>query len=124
MLTGDDAAAFRTNQKSNNLPATELIRVINQLHELLDLETVRLTGGEPLLYPDLPLLVKGITRMGIPDISITTNGLLLDRKAKELKEAGLQSVNVSLDAVDPDVFFMVNKRDGLSKVLTGKERSE
>ena len=57
---GDDAAALRLNQKSNNLPAAELIPVINQLHELLDLETVRLTGGEPLLYPDLPLIVKGI----------------------------------------------------------------
>ena len=116
---GDDAAAFRTNQKTNNLSGAELMPVIAQLHELLDLETVRLTGGEPLLYPDLPQIVKGITKIGISDISITTNGLLLDRKASQLKEAGLQSVNVSLDAVDPDVFFMVNKRDSLSKVLNG-----
>ena len=116
---GDDAAALRLNQKNNNLPASELIPVINQLHELLDLETVRLTGGEPLLYPDLPQIVKGIIQAGITDISITTNGLLLDRKAVQLKEAGLQSVNISLDAVDPDIFFTVNKRDGLNKVLSG-----
>src|SRR6476660_333407 len=91
---GDDAAVFRTNQKSDNLPASELMLIIAQLHELLDLETIRLTGGEPLLYPDLAQIIKGIIKIGIPDISITTNGLLLDRKASTLKAAGLQSVNI------------------------------
>ena len=116
---GDDAAALRTNQKSGNLPAAELSSIIVALHKLLDLETVRLTGGEPLLYPELPEIIKGIIRAGIADISLTTNGLLLDRKADELYEAGLQSVNISLDAIDRDVFFTVNKRDSLDKVLRG-----
>jgi GTP 3',8-cyclase len=116
---GDDAASLRTIQKSSNLPADELVSIILELHRLLGLETVRLTGGEPLLYPDLPQIVKGIIQAGVQDISLTTNGLLLDRKATELKDAGLQSVNISLDAIDPDVFFVVNKRDSLDKVLRG-----
>ncbi|HSB91918.1 MAG TPA: radical SAM protein, partial [Flavitalea sp.] len=116
---GDDAAVFRTNQKSSNIPAAELIDIIARLNDLLQLETVRLTGGEPLLYPELPQVVKGVVQTGITDLSITTNGLLLDRKAGELKEAGLQSVNISLDAVDQEVFFTVNKRDSLHKVFSG-----
>jgi GTP 3',8-cyclase len=116
---GDDAASLRTIQKSTNLPADELVSIIVELHNLLGLETVRLTGGEPLLYPDLPQIVKGIIQAGVQDISLTTNGLLLDRKATELKDAGLQSVNISLDAIDRDVFFVVNKRDSLDKVLRG-----
>jgi cyclic pyranopterin phosphate synthase len=116
---GDDAAALRTNQKSGNLDASGLMSIIQKLHRLLGLETVRLTGGEPLLYPELPLIVRGLVDAGIPDISLTTNGILLNRKAEELKDAGLQSVNVSLDAIDRDVFFAVNKRDNLDKVLAG-----
>ena len=116
---GDDAASLRTNQASGNLEASRLNGIIRQLHEMLGLETVRLTGGEPLLYPDLPLIIQGIADAGINDISLTTNGVLLDRKAHQLKQAGLRSANVSLDAIDRDVFFTVNKRDRLEQVLAG-----
>ena len=70
-----------------------------------------------MLYPELPLIIKGIIQAGISDISLTTNGLLLDRKAIQLKDAGLQSVNISLDAIDRDVFFTVNKEIAWIKYL-------
>ena len=114
---GDVAAATRSEQGTANIPAKELVSIIRQLHHLLGLETVRLTGGEPLLYPDLPEIIHGISETGISDISLTTNGVLLDRKAGQLRQAGLKSANISLDAIDRDVFFTVNKRDRLEQVL-------
>lgn len=97
----------------------ELLQIIARLHGLLGLQTIRLTGGEPLLYPKLHEIVQGIFDTGIEDIKLTTNGMLLDRQAKQLKDAGLRSINVSLDAVDENSFFRINRRDGLKKVLNG-----
>lgn len=101
------------------LENTELLNIISRLHKILDLQTIRLTGGEPLLYPRLNEIVKGIFDLGIEDIKLTTNGMLLDRQAAQLKEAGLNSINVSLDAVNENAFFRINRRDGLKKVLSG-----
>ncbi len=101
------------------LQNSELLEIIGQLHGLLGLETIRLTGGEPLLYPKLHEIVKGILELGVEDIKLTTNGMLLDRQAKQLKDAGLKSINVSLDAVEENSFFKINRRDGLQKVLNG-----
>jgi GTP 3',8-cyclase len=110
--------------KENNLhqhpaPPEKLLQQINQLHQVLQLQTIRLTGGEPLLYPGLLPLIKGIQQMGIPAIKLTSNGFLLERLAQPLKTAGLQSINVSLDAVDEDVFFLMSKRNHVQKVLNG-----
>jgi GTP 3',8-cyclase len=110
--------------KENNLhqsivPAGELLNTINKLHAVLNLETIRLTGGEPLLYPHLIELIKEINTIGIPEIKLTTNGLLLERMAKPMKDAGMQSINVSLDAMDEDVFFLISKRNHLQKILNG-----
>lgn len=110
--------------KENNIhqhpvSAEVLLKQINQLHSVLKLETVRLTGGEPLLYHELPALIKGIKESGIPKIKLTTNGFLLERLALPLKAAGLQSVNVSLDAVDEDVFFLMSKRNDVQRILNG-----
>ncbi|MGZ5254037.1 MAG: GTP 3',8-cyclase MoaA [Flavitalea sp.] len=101
------------------LENSALLNIISGLHTILDLQTIRLTGGEPLLYPKLHEIVKGIYDLGIEDIKLTTNGMLLDRQAAQLKEAGLGSINVSLDAVNEDSFFRINRRDGLKKVLSG-----
>src|SRR5215217_4044483 len=64
-------------QQEKALPATEMLRIIENLHRQLDLQTLRLTGGEPLLYKDLDLIVKGGADLGIKDIALTTNALLL-----------------------------------------------
>ncbi len=96
-------------------------RIISRLHENLDLETIRLTGGEPLLYRELPELVRNLKLIGIPKISMTSNGYLLARQVAALYEAGLQSINVSLDAMDEASFYKMAKRKHLDRVLNGIE---
>src|SRR5690606_6572480 len=86
---------------------------------LLDLQTIRLTGGEPLLYAELTALIKGIRALGIHDIKMTTNGFLLAKKAAALQQAGLRSINVSLDGLTEESFFRITKRRGLKQVLDG-----
>ncbi|WLV25617.1 GTP 3',8-cyclase MoaA [Aciduricibacillus chroicocephali] len=87
----------------------------------LGVTKLRLTGGEPLLRKDLGKLVASLTAIeGIEDIALTTNGILLVKRAKELKEAGLQRVNISLDAIDDNVFKEINGRGVVAKpVLKG-----
>jgi Molybdenum cofactor biosynthesis enzyme len=101
------------------LSVGELIRLISNLHETLNLQTVRLTGGEPLLYPDLAALIAGIRSLGIRDIKMTTNGFLLARKIEALKRGGLRSINVSLDALDGERFFRMTRRMGVARVVEG-----
>lgn len=115
----DDLAIENKKQKNGALNSDELTHIIRQLHDQLDLEVIRLTGGEPLLSPNLIPLIEESKKLGIPKIKLTTNGFLLERLAKPLKEAGMQSINVSLDAVDEDVFFLMSKRNGVKRVLKG-----
>ncbi|MCY3801522.1 MAG: GTP 3',8-cyclase MoaA [Chloroflexi bacterium] len=84
---------------------------------------VRLTGGEPLLRKDVPVLVEMLSRIdGIDDLTLTTNGYLLDRLAAPLAKAGLQRVTVSLDSPDDGIFRQMNGRDyGVEPVLKGIE---
>ncbi|WP_207425551.1 GTP 3',8-cyclase MoaA [Pedobacter sp. SYSU D00535] len=103
------------------LTPEELSSVIKQLHQMLDLETVRFTGGEPLLYKNLAKIIRQVRELGIQDLKLTTNGLLLEQQAAELKEAGLRSVNVSLDAIDEDIFYKVSRRSGIDRILNGIE---
>jgi len=81
---------------------------------------VRLTGGEPLVRKDIVKLVKMIAELpGIEDLAMTTNGILLDRFAGELKEAGLQRVNISLDTMDPEKFEYITRGGDIQKVFNG-----
>ncbi len=105
--------------RGRSLEAPELLEIIGRLHRQLGLETVRLTGGEPLLYSGLVGLVEGLRSMDIARIKLTTNGTLLERKAVALKKAGLQSINVSLDAVDEEVFALMSRRSLLERVIRG-----
>jgi cyclic pyranopterin phosphate synthase len=97
--------------------------IISALHHELDLETVRLTGGEPTLYRDLPALIREIRNIGIASIKMTTNGYLLTNKIDAYAEAGLTSLNISLDAVEPEPFFRVSRRRNLRKILDGIEKA-
>ena len=108
-----------TSRKNDILGSDRLLATIGRLHGQLQLETIRLTGGEPLLYPGLVELVRGIKAIGIPRIKLTTNGFLLERLALPLKEAGMQSINVSLDAVDEDVFFAMSRRHSADRIIRG-----
>lgn len=99
--------------------ASFFINLIAKLHQQLSLETIRLTGGEPLLYRELPQLIQGLNQQNIHQIQMTTNGYLLARQAQALKDAGLKSVNISLDATDEDIFFKITKRKNVNKVIAG-----
>lgn len=118
---GEGEVKQNNRHQKNHLSSSEIIALIQQLHQVLDLEVVRLTGGEPLLYPQLVEVVEAVRSLGIAKIKLTTNGFLLERVAKNLKEAGLQSINVSLDAVDEDIFFLMSKRNNVKRILNGIE---
>jgi len=115
-----DLPAISTEQ---SLGTSDFVKVIEQLHSILQLETVRLTGGEPTLYRDLLPLVEGIRNTGIRKIKMTTNGSLLPAKIEALQKAGLTSINVSLDALDTTVFHKISRRRNLVKILQGIEKS-
>ncbi len=81
---------------------------------------IRITGGEPLIRKDLPKLILMISEIdGIVDIGMTTNGVLLPNYAKELKAAGLNRVNISLDTLNPEKFRKITRLGNLDDVLHG-----
>lgn len=84
-----------------------------------EFRSVKFTGGEPLLRTDLPEIIRSVPS-GM-ESSLTTNGTLLACLAKDLKEAGLSRVNVSLDSLDPETYRKITRRDCLGEVLEGIE---
>lgn len=81
---------------------------------------IRITGGEPLLRKDLPLLVEMLTALpGLEDLALTTNGTQLARLARPLAKAGLLRINVSLDSLERETFRRMAQRDALERVLAG-----
>lgn len=107
------------------LDLNELMNLVEILHQKLDISTIRLTGGEPLLYQDLVKLIKQIKlRTDIEDIKMTTNGFLLEKSAAELKEAGLTHINISLDAINKEVFYNISRRKKIEPILKGIEAAQ
>jgi cyclic pyranopterin phosphate synthase len=99
----------------------EVERLVRLFVEL-GVEDVRLTGGEPLVRREFPRLVSMLAGVeGIRDLSLTTNGYLLERDADPLAAAGVDRVNVSIDSLQRDRFFQVTRRDALPQVLRGLE---
>ena len=102
----------------------EIARLVRVLAGM-GVEEVRLTGGEPLVRRDLPELVRMLAGIaGVTDLSLTTNGVLLDRFAAPLVEAGLRRLNVSLDSLSHVRFAEITRRDALDRVLAGLEEAE
>jgi cyclic pyranopterin phosphate synthase len=98
----------------------EVVRLVRVGVERLGITEVRFTGGEPLLRRGLPGIVARTAELRPrPEISITTNGIGLERLAGPLAEAGLDRVNVSLDTLQPAVFKQLARRDRLHDVLRG-----
>jgi cyclic pyranopterin phosphate synthase len=86
----------------------------------LGVTKLRVTGGEPLVRRDLPLLIRRLTAIpGVRDLALTTNGVLLEPLARPLYEAGLRRLNVHLDTLDRARFRRIARRDDLDKVLAG-----
>jgi GTP 3',8-cyclase len=99
----------------------EIERVVRVLAGM-GVTDLRLTGGEPLVRREFPRLVSMLSRVdGIEDLSLTTNGYLLERDAAALVEAGITRVNVSIDSLQRDRFFQLTRRDSLPQVLRGLE---
>jgi cyclic pyranopterin phosphate synthase len=91
----------------------------------LGVNKVRLTGGEPLVRKDLHRLVASLVAIpGIEDLGLTTNGILLEQQAEELHRAGLRRLNVSLDALSPEKFRQIARREGYEQVRAGIRRAK
>ncbi len=104
-------------QNQTIIPVAELLQLIANLHNELALETIRLTGGEPMLHPELLSIVTGIKKLNVRKIAMTTNGHMLYSKVEKLRDAGLSSVNISLDALDEETFEKMSRNPGLDNVL-------
>ncbi len=88
----------------------------------LGVTKLRVTGGEPLVRRDLPVLIRRLASIpGVTDLALTTNGVLLPELAAPLYEAGLRRINVHLDTLDRERFKTITRRDDLPKVLEGME---
>ena len=102
----------------------EIARLV-RIMAAMGVEEVRLTGGEPLARRNVPELVRQLSGIpGVTDLSLTTNGVLLDRLTRPLVEAGLKRLNVSLDSLSHVRFAEITRRDALDRVLAGLEEAE
>ncbi len=115
------AEGMRWLDRSDLLSFEEIARLAGVLARL-GITDVRLTGGEPLARREFPRLVAMLRAIeGIGDLSLTTNGYLLERHAAELVEAGIDRVNVSIDSLARDRFHEITRRDALPQALRGLE---
>lgn len=106
--------------ESSTLLSYDEIEKIVKVGASLGIKKLRITGGEPLIRPDLDKLIKKLSSIdGIEDIALTTNGVFLEQYAHKLKAAGLNRVNISLDTLDPVRFKFIARNGDLNKVLRG-----
>ena len=116
---------YRFLTSGERLDFAEIVR-LTRLAARLGVRKLRLTGGEPLLRPNLADLIGDLSAIpGIEDIALTTNGVLLAKHATELKAAGLRRITVSLDSLDPEVFARLSGGyGGVEQVLEGIEAAQ
>jgi cyclic pyranopterin phosphate synthase len=108
-------------QRAEVLTFEEIERLVVLLAQM-GVQTLRLTGGEPLVRRDFPALAARLTVIdGLDEVSVTTNGFLLDRDAEALVAAGIARFNVSVDSLQRDRFYAQTRRDALPRVLAGLE---
>ncbi|WP_326561814.1 GTP 3',8-cyclase MoaA [Micromonospora sp. NBC_01796] len=106
--------------QSRLLTDDEISRLVRVAVQLLGVTEVRFTGGEPLIRPGLPAIVAAAARLEPrPTLSLTTNGIGLERLADPLRTAGLDRVNVSLDTIDAERFHALTRRNRLPDVVAG-----
>jgi len=97
----------------------EIIRFVRAMKRHFGLSKIRITGGEPLVRPDITKLVEMLTREGVPDLALTTNAQLLASMASQLKRAGLQRINISLDSLKADTYRRLTRGGELQSSLEG-----
>ena len=95
------------------------IYTICKIAKKLGVKKIRLSGGDPLIRKDIVEIVEKIASLDFKDISLTTNGVLLEKYAQGLKDAGLDRVNVSLDTLNRDTYKFVTNMDYLNEAKAG-----
>ena len=115
--------------RSEVLSFEEIERVARICVERFDVDSLRLTGGEPTVRAHLPRLISKLAALRLsngekPDIALTTNGATLRNIALELRDAGLDRINVSMDSLRAERFFAMTRRDELHNVLAGIEEAK
>ena len=109
-------------ERAEILTFEEIARIVGLLAEM-GVHDVRLTGGEPLVRKQFPRLAQMLAEIdAVHDLSVTTNGFLLERDAEALVRAGINRFNVSVDSLQRDRFFELTRRDALPQVLRGLEQ--
>lgn len=120
-----DGGKYTFLPKHEILSFEEIVR-LGKIFISLGIKKIRLTGGEPLMRENMEKLVSFLAGIdGIEDLALTTNGYLLNKKAKALKDAGLHRLTVSLNSLNDDVFKKMNGREySVKKVLKGIKKAE
>ncbi|WP_298188209.1 radical SAM protein [uncultured Pseudomonas sp.] len=108
----------------DELSADAMLRGVAYLIEAAGIERLRITGGEPLLSPKLDAFLRGVSHLGLADISLTTNAQLLTRKLPLLLECGIRRLNVSLDTLDAAAFRTIARGGDLATVLDGLQQAK
>jgi len=98
-----------------HLMQVDEIELIAQKFVELGVKKIRLTGGEPLVRKEFPLILEKLSPLPV-ELTLTSNGVLIDRYFEQLKAAGIRKVNISLDTLRADTFFQLTKRDQFQKV--------
>ena len=111
-------------QARDEVLSFEEVRRLVRILAGLGITHIRITGGEPLIRRDLPVLIGMLSGIdGLQDLSLTTNASRLAPIAGELKAAGLNRINISIDSLDPDRFHRITRGGRLSDVLSGIDRA-
>ena len=105
--------------KSKDEMTADELYTICKIAKRIGVRKIRLSGGEPLLKNDIVEIVERIASLDFKDISMTTNGILLEKYAQKLKDAGLDRVNVSLDTLNRETFEFITKKDYLEDAKRG-----
>ena len=112
--------------RENHLTFREILTLVKELRTLIPLTHIRLTGGEPLLRPNIHELIYELKLMGIENVGLTTNGYYLSPQLEKLKQAGLDSINLSLDSLEKKSFYsMASLKDhgAFEKTLSSLDRA-
>jgi cyclic pyranopterin phosphate synthase len=111
----------RLQAATHELEADELVYAVKLLMDAGGIERLRITGGEPMLTPKFDEFLPAVMKLGLKDVSVTTNGQFVLRKFDTIAESGLERINVSLDTLDPDRFRAIARSGDLKTVLAGLE---
>lgn len=104
--------------QKNEMTAEEIFKIA-QIARDIGIEKIRFSGGEPLLRPDLVRIVEKVSTLKFKDISITTNGTLMEEFAQDLFKAGLNRVNISLDTLNPKTYRLITSKNYLESAKRG-----